>query len=241
MEPSTGVLRVARPLDFDERAGYTIQIVAIDHGSPPLTGSATVSVTVEDANNKGPRFAPVSQHAQTLETTNLNSVIHTLTAVDADAAPDSLRYALIEPITAVDKDGREVRTNTMYKTFFSVDAASGRVSVNEHLDRGAAAVVTITTQVTDSSASPAQVSRGILTVTILDVNDHAPSFTRPWSPEEPYLNLDVFEEQPIGSVVGHISATDPDSAMDRYEIVPASAFFDIDPQTGSNRRAFIDE
>jgi len=131
------------------------------------------------------------------------------------------------------KDGREVRTNTMYKNFFAVNPTTGDIFVTEHLDRGAAAEVTITTRVIDSSASPAQQATGMVTITILDVNDHPPVFSRPWSVEEPQLALVVAEEQPVGSVVGKVTATDPDSPIGHYEILPVSPFFDIDPRTGS--------
>ena len=219
-------------MDYDESNSYSMQIVAVDNGSPSLTGSAAVFISVEDRNNKKPVFTPGSQYAQTFETAGLKSVVHTLTAFDADASPGSLRYSLIDPITAVDKDGREVRTNSMYKRFFAVNPTTGEVFVNEHLDRGAAAVVICTTLVTDLSASYRQDEQGNITITILDVNDHAPSFSRPWSLEEPFIRLVVAEEQPLGSVVGKITATDPDSAVDHFEILPASPFFDIDPVTG---------
>jgi hypothetical protein len=42
----------------------------------------------------------------------------------------------------------------------------------------------------------------------------------------------VAEEQPIGSIVGKITATDPDSPIDRYEFLPPHPFFDIDGRSG---------
>ena len=44
----------------------------------------------------------------------------------------------------------------------------------------------------------------------------------------------VAEEQPIGSIVGKITATDPDSPIDRYEIVPQNPFFAIDERSGAS-------
>ena len=236
MGADDGLLQVTKALDYDEQNVYSLQIVAVDNGLPALTGSAVIVVNIEDRNNLMPRFSPVSQQAQTVETVNLNTVVHTLTAVDADAPPGSLRYSLIEPITAVDKEGREVRTNTMYKNFFAVNPVTGDIFVTEHLDRGAAAVVTITTRVLDSSAlePPVQQATGMVTITILDVNEHPPVFSRPWSVDEPFLALVVAEEQPLGSVVGKITATDPDSPIGRYQIAPVSPYFDIDQRTGPN-------
>ena len=53
IDPATGVIQVTQPLDFDERSAYNIQIIAVDNGSPALTGSATF-ITVEERNNKKP-------------------------------------------------------------------------------------------------------------------------------------------------------------------------------------------
>lgn len=118
IDGETGVIRVTQPLDFDKQSSYSLQVVAVDNGWPVLTGSASVLVTVMDKNNHPPRFVPISQHAQATETAKLNSIIHTLSAVDRDALPGSLRYSLVEPITAVDRDGRDVKMNTMFKVRF---------------------------------------------------------------------------------------------------------------------------
>lgn len=116
IDPDTGV---TQPLDFDRQSTYSLQVVAVDNGWPALTGSAAVLVNVQDKNNHPPKFVPISQHAQATETAKLNSVIHTLSAVDRDALPGSLRYSLVEPITAVDRDGRDVKTNSMFKVFLT--------------------------------------------------------------------------------------------------------------------------
>jgi hypothetical protein len=42
----------------------------------------------------------------------------------------------------------------------------------------------------------------------------------------------VAEEQPIGSIVCKISATHPDSPIDRYEFLPPHPFFSIDGRSG---------
>lgn len=119
IDPDTGVIKVTQPLDFDRQSTYSLQVVAVDNGWPALTGSAAVLVNVQDKNNHPPKFVPISQHAQATETAKLNSVIHTLSAVDRDALPGSLRYSLVEPITAVDRDGRDVKTNSMFKVFLT--------------------------------------------------------------------------------------------------------------------------
>lgn len=193
MDSETGVVKVVQALDYEKQNSFSMQVIAVDSGWPALTGSTTLFVNVLDHNNHPPEFAPVSQHAQVLETAALKTVVHKLSAVDLDARPGSLRYSFSDPITAVDRDGREIRSsaNSMFRRFFGLNPLTGEIFVMEHLDRGVAAVVTLTVAVTDTSAnsSTPQEGKGLVTVTILDVNEHPPIFNRPWSAKEPFLGL----------------------------------------------------
>lgn len=77
---------------------------------------------------------------------------------------------------------------------------------------------------------------GTLVVTIVGVNDRAPLFASPWTPESPRLRVQLPEEAPAGTLVGTFEATDPDSAsVARYELDPPSEFFTIDNETGENQ------
>ncbi len=64
---------------------------------------------------------------------------------------------MVEPITAVDKDGKPVEDATeIFKNFFYLNETSGDVFVATELDRNVAATVTIKIQATDNSATPPQ-------------------------------------------------------------------------------------
>ena len=70
-------------------------------------------------------------------------------------------------------------------------------------------------------------------ITIIDVNDFAPEFPAPWSPESQFLSIDVKEETPVGSLVHRFTATDKDSNIARFEIVPANnPYFEIEKASG---------
>lgn len=69
-------------------------------------------------------------------------------------------------------------------------------------------------------------------VTIIDVNDVPPVFEAPWTKENPYYTISVFEEQPAGSIVGKFIATD-DSGIDHYEIIPNNPFIEVNQTTGN--------
>ena len=60
-QPATGILEldliVNGNLDRERISMYTLQIVAIDGGSPPRTGSLTLRVHVQDLNDSPPVFS----------------------------------------------------------------------------------------------------------------------------------------------------------------------------------------
>ncbi|KAK7790843.1 hypothetical protein R5R35_010718 [Gryllus longicercus] len=236
VDETTGLIQVSNKLDFDKRSQYGIELIAIDGGTPSLTGTTTVSITVLNSNDKDPVFDPPTQRAEVSEDASPNTVFYTLKAKDPDVnSSDALNFALAEPITAVDKNGKQVTDSDEFKSFFAVDRATGEVSVARELQRDVAAIVRLTVLVTDITAPTTQQGKGILVITIIDVNDFAPTFPRPWTPEDPHYTVELLEEQPVGTVVGTFVAHDEDSKIANYAIEPESEFFEINNLTGTVR------
>lgn len=73
---------------------------------------------------------------------------------------------------------------------------------------------------------------GLLIITITDVNDSPPSFLPPWSHESPVYHLELKEEQPVGTIVSTYQATDEDSDIASYAIIPVNEYFQINSGTG---------
>lgn len=97
-----------------------------------------------------------------MEDTKVGTVIHTLLALDPDVnSSEALNFAATEPITALDKFGKEVDETDQYKDFFSIDKNSGKVIVAQPLQRDVAAVITITVLVTDITAPSVQQGQGM--------------------------------------------------------------------------------
>lgn len=61
---STGLVTVARKLDYDRRNTYHIEIIGVDQGTPSLTGTTTLTVSVLNSNDKLPYFVPATQRAE---------------------------------------------------------------------------------------------------------------------------------------------------------------------------------
>lgn len=64
------------------------------------------------------------------------------------------------------------------------------------------------------------------------MNDFPPTFTRPWTVQDPRYTVSILEEQPIGSIVETFTATDIDSKISAYTIQPESEYFEINNLTG---------
>jgi hypothetical protein len=89
----------------------------------------------------------------------IGTLVLQLNATDPDVtSQENLFFDMIEPITAVDKDGARVSdSDGRFKNYFKINATTGEVFVAEKLDRSVASIVTMTVSLTDTSADPVQV------------------------------------------------------------------------------------
>ena len=62
---------------------YNLTLAAIDHGTPPATGTAVLAVAVADANDNAPSL--INANGSVLENSPIGSFVTQLTATDADA------------------------------------------------------------------------------------------------------------------------------------------------------------
>ncbi|XP_034398614.1 protocadherin-12 [Cyclopterus lumpus] len=54
IHPTSGVVSVQRPLDYEESHTYSFTVEAVDQGHPPLTGTASVQIDIQDVNDNFP-------------------------------------------------------------------------------------------------------------------------------------------------------------------------------------------
>lgn len=81
-------------LDREERGSYRLVVMATDRGTPPLSGTATLTVILEDVNDSRPRFIEPLTMINVNESTPPGVVVATLTAEDPDLHP-RLEYYII--------------------------------------------------------------------------------------------------------------------------------------------------
>lgn len=130
-------------------------------GSPPLTGTGTVRVIVQDMNDHNPEFERHSYQAIVLENLPSGTSVIQPSAIDKDAGLNAkIRFSLLG-----EKSER-----------FRVNSDTGLITTSISLDREETSVYHLTLVAQDSSATEPRASAANLTIFVADVNDNPPVF-----------------------------------------------------------------
>lgn len=135
--------------------------ISICLGSPPLTGTGTVRVIVQDMNDHSPEFERQSYRATVSENLPAGTkVLHPI-ASDKDFGLNAkIRFSLL---------GEKMEK-------FNVNTETGEITTAISLDREDTGVYYLTLMAQDSSATEPRAAAVNFTVTIADQNDNAPVF-----------------------------------------------------------------
>ncbi|XP_033631597.1 protocadherin Fat 1-like isoform X4 [Asterias rubens] len=212
VDSSTGTIVVRRPLGANsQNKNFTLKIKASDKGQPRRSAVVDVPITVQ--NKAMPVFQEQYYHSSIPENIQLHS-------------------AVIQ-IQAVSPQGRDViysiSTGDEYKQF-DINPDTGVVNVVGLLDFESQQVYKLTVQASDTLTGA--FANVMLDITILDINDIAPSF------QQKVYHTTLSEVVSVGSTVARVTAFDLDSpANSRIEYRIATegkiaSFFHLDPESG---------
>ncbi|XP_054010117.1 cadherin-related tumor suppressor-like, partial [Hylaeus anthracinus] len=210
IDSDTGNISTNAMLDREEIASYELVVEARDHGQPPLTGTATVLVTVLDKNDNPPHFTRLFS-VNVTENAEIGTFVIRITTSDRDIGQNAnVTYSF------TDNPGMK----------FSIDALSGNVTVAGHLDREEQDEYLLKVK----AEGGAWQTETALTITIQDQNDNAPEF------EENSYHFHFPELQPAVAHVGQVTAIDRDkqgpNSVIFYSLLQPSDLFTVDPATG---------
>ncbi|XP_021356992.1 cadherin-23-like isoform X1 [Mizuhopecten yessoensis] len=192
IKSDTGIIYVgsSATLDYDDTAAYTIRVEAIDRGSPPRTGSTTVYITLEDANNKSPKF-DIPLYVEKLdETEPVGTSVLRMNATDLDSAR-SIQYSIrLSTIIAYQANGQQVATifDYNYRQAFRIDSTSGIIYTNATLDFDKASQIQFIVEARDVNATLEQTATATALIYILQDVDDTPEFDAPWTKANPSYN-----------------------------------------------------
>ena len=168
---------------------YTLIVLATDNGSTKRTGTATITVNVDDLNDNDPVITG-TYTASIPEDLLFGTEVFAIVATDADRDENArLQYSL----TGGDNGD------------FQIDSISGRITTTQTLDRELTPSYAISFKVIDLG-SPTRSATATASVTITDVNDNAPMFTRTFL-------FYIHEDIALGAEVGRVVATDADIGL----------------------------
>ncbi|NWS41627.1 CAD22 protein, partial [Probosciger aterrimus] len=230
VDSKTGVIRTAvADLDRETQDRYEVVIRATDMAGQlgGLSGSTTVTIVVTDVNDNPPRFPQKMYQFSIVETAPVGTAIGRVKAEDSDIGENT-------DMTYQVKDEEGVK---MFKVTTDSNTQEAVITVQKPLDYELKKVHTVVLEALNKFVDPRFVDLGtfrdqtIVRVSVLDV-DEPPEF-RPLSDL-----MEVQEDAHIGSVVGVVTALDPDTANRpvRYAIdrsTDAERIFDIDANTGA--------
>ncbi|XP_051835913.1 cadherin-22 isoform X2 [Antechinus flavipes] len=225
-----GVIRTAvADLDREKQERYEVVIQATDMAGQlgGLSGSTTVTIVITDVNDNPPRFPQKMYQFSIVETAPIGTAIGRVKAEDSDVGENTdMTYQL------KDEGGGD-----MFKVTTDSNTQEAIITVQKCLDFEAQATHTVVLEALNKFVDPRFVDLGtfrdqaIVRVTVMDV-DEPPEF-RP-----PSGLMEVQEDAQIGSIVGVVTALDPDAANRpvRYAIDRDSdleQIFNIDADTGA--------
>lgn len=217
MDMHTGALSLVAPLDYELAPSHLLNVTAHDQGSPPRLSSQSVLVRVLDVNDNAPQFDKSSYSFFINENAPNGTSVARLRATDRDEGPNAeLRFELDSEL-------------------FGVDSRTGLLTVRGPLDRERQERHLLVVAVVDGCPEHPLSSTATVSITLRDVNDHAPQF----APGGPLL-VRVREDLPVGTLVACVHAHDADRGDHgrvSYALLPPHEPLDVDPDTGLVRLA----
>ena len=81
----TGFLTTASPLDYEIKSQHILTLLALDGGTPTLSSSQTLTITVLDVNDEAPVFKQHLYEASVKENQNPGEFVTRVEAVDRDS------------------------------------------------------------------------------------------------------------------------------------------------------------
>ena len=203
----SGVINLTAPLNFEATQSYLLTAIATDRGTPMMNGTATINIIVVNINDEPPTLSG----NQYLTLSELNPVPDQIAIFNATSdTGEAVTYQLIGT-----QNGE-----------FEINSTTGVVTLVQSLDYETTQFYALMVNISDNVSS----FLSDFNVTVTDENDNAPEF-------QPVSILTIIEEQPPGTLVGQVTASDVDSgenAILAYSIVDSSILnlFSINSSTG---------
>ncbi|XP_010074404.1 PREDICTED: protocadherin Fat 3, partial [Pterocles gutturalis] len=219
IEPVLGIITLLKEPDLTTMGQFVLSVKVTDQGSPPLSATAIVRISVTMADNSHPKFTLKEYQAEVNENVDIGTSVISLSAI----SQSTLVYEV--------KDGN-------VDGVFTINPYSGVITSQKALDYERASFYQLIVQAMNMAG---MASNATVTIQIVDENDNPPVFLFS------QYSGSISEAAPVNSIVRSannsplvIRATDADSnqnALLVYQIVESTAkkYFTVDSSTGAIR------
>lgn len=176
------LLTTANELDREIQSSYSLNITITDHNSPPNSVTQFLTVYITDINDNPPMFTGSPFVFMFNEEQSGIIEIGQISADDPDFGENgTVTFSLLES-----------------SELFSINENTGALSQIQSLDRETASTHSITVIASDGG-NPTKMAVTIVTVNVLDVNDHCPEFSPMYIAVEENIQLGTIVETIIGN------------------------------------------
>ncbi|XP_044133349.1 LOW QUALITY PROTEIN: protocadherin gamma-B2-like [Bufo gargarizans] len=177
-------------LDREKQQKYTLILTATDGGKPLKTGTATITIEVQDANDNYPVFSQDTYRIHLNENSPVDSFVLQLSATDKDEGSNAKVRYLFSHMSE--------KANNV----FSLDSETGIIKTKGELDYEITRSYEMTVEAADGGGLAAKCT---ILIQIEDVNDNAPEIMLA------SLKTPIPEDSAPGTLVALIHIKDLDS------------------------------
>ncbi|XP_048452156.1 cadherin-7a [Rhincodon typus] len=215
IEPKTGIIRTALPnMDREAKDRYLLVIQAKDMVGQMggLSGTTSITITLSDVNDNPPHFSRSKElYCLFIKELDFEKKSSYTLKIEVTNKNTDLRLQALGPFTDTttvklvveDVDEAPEFNSPLYKMSVSeaasVDTDIGTVSAHDP-DTANSPVSVVTTT---AHENPAQIGRGFVLISVVDVNDNSPEFPTDYE-------TFVCENSNHGKIIQRISAVDRD-------------------------------
>ena len=192
INPKSGLLYVARDLDYETETRYALTIVATDTGEPALESEPVhVAIEITNENDEEPVFKEI-EYSFTLDENNAElASVGCVEADDRDVGEfGNVVYSIVD-------EGD-------YPGFFSIQKNTGCIIAVQVIDKETTEAFRLTVRAEDS-ADPTITDTTEVDIVVGDVNDNGPVFS------EPVFLFYITPDHDITQAVGTVTASDSDT------------------------------
>lgn len=214
IDSTTGDIKVKSELDREKQDSYSFVVKAKDQGTPVLSDTASVFLTIRDVNDNAPVFAQKVYNKSISESTAVTTRILSVSATDADNNDNAyITYSIASG-----------NANNVFQ--ISTINGEGMISLQRQLNFKEHSQYQLEVRATDLGGlyDSAQVR-----IYVLDTNKYRPQFQH-----TPY-KIEVSENVAVGSSIFQVLAIDQDVGENgrvSYRLGQGTSNFEIDENSG---------